>query len=92
MGRYLYLLISLAAVSLLGQAAGQTTSASPTDAQVHDKVSTLLRQMTLDEKIAQLSQVPGFPAPEFQENSSKSMEEVLKQVGAGSVLWVPDPK
>jgi beta-glucosidase len=93
MGRYLYLLISLAAVSLLGQAAGQTALAnSPTDAQVRDKVNSLLQQMTLDEKIAQLSQLPGFPAPEFQENSSKPMEEVLKQVGAGSVLWVPDPK
>jgi beta-glucosidase len=68
-------------------------SASPlTDQQVRDKASALLRQMTLDEKIAQLSQLPGFPAPEFRENSSQTMEEILKKVGAGSVLWVSDPK
>jgi len=48
--------------------------------------------MTLDEKIAQLSQLPGFPVPEFKENVSKTLEEILKQVGAGSVLWVSDPK
>jgi beta-glucosidase len=49
--------------------------------------------MTLDEKIAQLSQLPGFAAPEFKENSGGlTMEEVLKQKGAGSILWVSDPK
>ncbi len=91
---WMYVLIALLATAVqLGQAAGQTSSAnSLTDAQVRDKATNLLRQMTLDEKIAQLSQLPGFPAPEFKENVSKTMEEVLKQVGAGSVLWVPDPK
>ena len=48
--------------------------------------------MTLDEKIAQLSQLPGFPAPEFTENVKQPMEEILKQFGAGSILWVSDPK
>ena len=69
------------------QAASQNNSA----AQVHDRAAALLRQMTLDEKIAQLSQLPGLPAPEFKENISQPMEEVLKQNGAGSILWVPDP-
>src|SRR5258707_5024410 len=93
MGWCLYLLISLAAVSLRGQASGQTTSTNPlTDTQVRDKVISLLGQMTLDEKIAQLSQLPGFPLPEFKENVNQTLEEVLKQVGAGSVLWVSDPK
>ena len=53
-----------------GQGAGQTSSSSlpssPTDQRVRDKANSLLRQMTLDEKIAQLSQLPGFPAPEFR--------------------------
>ena len=85
--------IALAVIGQLGQAAGQTALPnSLTDAQVRDKVSNLLRQMTLDEKIAQLSQLPGFPVPEFKENVSKPLEEILKQVGAGSVLWVSDPK
>jgi beta-glucosidase len=90
---WIYILMALAAIGPLGQAAGQTASAnSPSDAQVRDQVSNLLRQMTLDEKIAQLSQLPGFPVPEFKENVNKTLEEILKQVGAGSVLWVSDPK
>ena len=90
---WIHTLIALAAVGQLGQAAGQTPSANTlTDTQVRDKASNLLRQMTLDEKIAQLSQLPGFPVPEFKENVTKTLEEILKQVGAGSVLWVSDPK
>jgi len=89
----MYFSIALAVIGQVGQASGQTASAnSLTDAQVRDKASNLLRQMTLDEKIAQLSQLPGFPVPEFKENVSKPLEEILKQVGAGSVLWVSDPK
>jgi beta-glucosidase len=88
-----FLITLLATVAHLGQAAGQTAPAtSLTDQQVRDKANNLLQQMTLDEKIAQLSQLPGFPLPEFKENVSKTLEEVLKQVGAGSILWVPDPK
>src|ERR1700678_1790757 len=75
-----------------GQVTGQTPSSSLTDQQVRDKASSLLRQMTLEEKIAQLSQLPGIPAPEFRENVKQPMEDVLKQFGAGSILWVSDPK
>jgi beta-glucosidase len=79
-----------------GQGAGQTSSSSlpssPTDQRVREKANSLLRQMTLDEKIAQLSQLPGIPAPEFRENVKQPMEDVLKQFGAGSILWVSDPK
>jgi beta-glucosidase len=79
-----------------GQVAGQTSSSSlpssPTDQRVREKANSLLRQMTLDEKIAQLSQLPGIPAPEFRENVKQPMEDVLKQFGAGSILWVSDPK
>jgi beta-glucosidase len=54
--------------------------------------SDLLRQMTLEEKIAQLSQLPGLPLPEFKEATGATAEEMLRKYGAGSVLWVPDPK
>ena len=69
-----------------------TAQSSLTEAQIHDKAASLLQQMTLEEKAAQLSQLPGIPAQEFVENAGKPPEEVLKQFGAGSILWVSDPK
>jgi beta-glucosidase len=63
-----------------------------TEAQIRDKATSLLQQMTLAEKIAQLSQLPGTDSNEFKENVKQPMEEILKQVGAGSVLWISDPK
>jgi len=47
--------------------------------------------MTLEEKIAQLAQLPGFPIPEFKEQAGEP-EEIARKYGAGSVLWVSDPK
>jgi len=47
--------------------------------------------MTLEEKVAQLSQLPGFPIPEFKEQVG-APEEIARKYGAGSVLWVSDPK
>src|SRR5437660_10355381 len=60
-------------------------------AQASPNAQDLLRQMTLEEKIAQLSQLPGMPIPEFKEQVG-SMEDVIRKYGAGSVLWVSDPK
>ena len=60
-------------------------------AQAHPSAQNLLQQMTLEEKIAQLSQLPGMPIPEFKEQVG-SMEDVIRKYGAGSVLWVSDPK
>jgi len=62
------------------------------DARVRDKASSLLRQMTLDEKIAQLSQLPGRPFPGVGEIGNTPPEEIIRKSGAGSVLWVSDPK
>src|SRR5579883_3489756 len=52
-----------------------------TEEQVTAKARALLGKMTLEEKVAQLSQLPGFPVPEFQQllglsrnRSSGSME------------------
>jgi beta-glucosidase len=86
-----------------GQAGGQAKSShtgpayadsahSLTDAQVRDKANNLLRQMTLDEKIAQLSQLPGRPYPGVGEIGNTPPEEIIRQFGAGSVLWATDPK
>lgn len=60
-------------------------------AQTHPKAHDLLRQMTLEEKIAQLARLPGIPIPEFNEQVGEP-EEVARKYGAGSVLWVSDPK
>ncbi|HEY4899465.1 MAG TPA: glycoside hydrolase family 3 N-terminal domain-containing protein, partial [Terriglobales bacterium] len=72
---------------------GQTTPASSlTDAQVSQKANDLVGQMTLQEKVAQLSQLPGFPIPEFMQTVGQPLEGLIKQYGTGSVLWVSDPK
>src|SRR5207237_5931785 len=53
----------------------------------------LLRKMTLDEKIAQLSQLPGQDlVPGFKENVPETIEQIIQRRGAGSVLWISDPK
>ncbi|HYM75175.1 MAG TPA: beta-glucosidase BglX [Candidatus Dormibacteraeota bacterium] len=60
-------------------------------AQSRPNAKDLLRQMTLEEKVAQLSQLPGFPIPEFIRQAGIP-EDVIRKYGAGSVLWVSDPK
>ena len=60
-------------------------------AQTHPNAKDLLRQMTLEEKVAQLSQIPGFPIHEFVEQMGMP-EDAVRKYGAGSVLWVSDPK
>ena len=60
----------------------------PTEAQVKARVDALLARMSLDEKIGQLNQagalalVPGAP----------KVEDVVRQGGAGSVLWLNETK
>jgi len=61
-------------------------------AQTAPNAADLLRQMTLEEKVAQLSQLPGFPVPEFMQQVGAPPEEIARRYGAGSVLWVSDPK
>jgi len=62
-------------------------------AKVRARADGLLKQMTLDEKIAQLVQLPGFPVPQFAKNADgQKMEQIIETRGTGSVLWVPDPK
>ena len=61
-------------------------------AQSHPKAADLLKQMTLEEKVAQLSQLPGFPIGEWAEQVGTQPQDVIRKYGAGSVLWVSDPK
>lgn len=66
-------------------------AAQPLLAQSRPDAKALLGEMTLEEKVAQLSQMPGFPLPEFV-NQVGAVEDVIRKYGAGSVLWVSDPK
>ncbi len=59
----------------------------PTEAETAARVEALLKQMSLEEKVGQLTQIGGadfFPGPK--------PEEVVRKGGAGSVLWLNDTK
>ncbi|HRF49666.1 MAG TPA: glycoside hydrolase family 3 N-terminal domain-containing protein, partial [Anaerolineales bacterium] len=59
----------------------------PTEAEVTARVDALLGKLSLVDKIGQLNQAGGLalvPGPK--------PEDVLRKGGAGSVLWVNDPK
>jgi beta-glucosidase len=56
------------------------------DAQVAERVESLLRQMTLDEKIGQVTQI----GPDPIEPNAPQPEELIRQGRAGSVLWTID--
>ncbi|HKT46890.1 MAG TPA: glycoside hydrolase family 3 N-terminal domain-containing protein, partial [Candidatus Acidoferrales bacterium] len=79
-------------VGVLLACAAVLPALAQSEAQVAARARTLLQKMTLDEKIAQLSQLPGFPNPEFQKQVGLSPQDVVRKYGAGSVLWVSDPK
>lgn len=54
---------------------------------VNERVEALLGRMSLEEKIGQLAQIAGadfMPGPKA--------EEIIRQRGAGSVLWLNNPK
>jgi beta-glucosidase len=70
--------------SLVG--ADAQTARPLTDRQVQEKTDALLARMTLDEKIGQLTQIPGGIFPDAKP------EEVVRKGGAGSVLWLNDTK
>ncbi len=66
--------------------AGMGASAPP-EAEIAERVETLLERMSLSEKVGQLTQIGGadfVPGPR--------PEEVIRRGGAGSVLWLNDTK
>jgi len=88
----LFLVLVFVGIGVSLPAVGQTGASASTEAQVRERASQLLRQMTIEEKVAQLSQLPGFPAPEFMQTVQRPPEEILRRYGAGSILWVTLPK
>jgi beta-glucosidase len=64
-----------------------TASSVPSDAEVTARVEALLAQMSLAEKVGQLTQVGGadfIPGPK--------PEDIIRRGGAGSVLWLNDTR
>jgi len=78
--------------TILFQPAHLAAQSSLNDSQIRDKATSLLRQMTVEEKVAQLAQLPGMDIPDSSENEKRPLQEILKQNGAGSILWISDPK
>ncbi len=64
----------------------QPAPAPLTEKQVSAKVDALLAQMTLEEKVGQLTQIAGGLFP------GAKPEETLRKGGAGSILWLNDTK
>lgn len=70
------------------QPVGAQGAGSPlSEAQVKAKVEALLGQMTLEEKIGQLTQIAGGAFP-----PGAKAEETVRAGGAGSVLWVDNKR
>jgi beta-glucosidase len=91
----LSLTLTFAAAATSRAQSHEATKPNPAipEAKVKSRANDLLKQMTLDEKIAQLAQLPGFPVPQFDANSDGlKVEQIIEQRGAGSMLWVSDPK
>src|SRR5215212_9606425 len=72
----------------MAQMKDSTAAASrPSDDEVATRVEQLLGQMGLAEKIGQLTQIGGADW-----NTGPAPEEVIREGGAGSVLWLNDTK
>jgi len=63
---------------------GQTPSAKPNEEAIRQRVDTLLKQMTLEEKIGQLSQLFTFEPPD-------DLDDQVAKGKLGSLLFVTDP-
>jgi beta-glucosidase len=61
------------------------TSASPDEQAVHQRVESLLKQMTTEEKLGQLNQLFAFGPP-------SEFEEKIASGNLGSLLFVTDPE
>ncbi len=75
--------LALAALAGLATMAAAQTAAPPNDQQVAARVEGLLKQMTVDEKVGQLVQLPGAYVPD-----ANQLEDRLRKGMGGSVLWV----
>ena len=64
-----------------------TYASIPSDADVAARVEALLGQMSLAEKVGQLTQIGGA-----EWNTGPAPEDVIRKGGAGSVLWLNNTK
>ena len=78
------ILLFVIALAIPFSSFAQTSPAPPDEKAVRQRVDALLKQMTLEEKIGQLTQLFDFP-----QSKTAIDEEVLK--GVGSLLFVTDP-
>jgi beta-glucosidase len=65
----------------------ETTATSAADAQVAERVEALLARLSLAEKVGQLVQIGGA-----EWSQGPKPEDVIRQGGAGSVLWLNDTR
>ena len=91
------LALLIGAVASAGRAQShEATKPNPAipESKVKSRANDLLKQMTLDEKIAQLAQLPGFPVPQFEPNSDglKPSSESSSSAAPVRCSWVSDPK
>ena len=78
--------VLIGAISLPSSAAPAAAPAQ--DSEINRKVKDLLRQMTIEEKVGQLSQIGGIAfIPD-----KISIDERVRRGHAGSILWLSDPK
>jgi beta-glucosidase len=71
----------------LSLAAAQTAALTAADA--HQRAETLLKQMTVDEKVGQLNQVSGIVDAKAVNDRP---DDLIAQGKVGSVLWITDVK
>ncbi|HQK13454.1 MAG TPA: beta-glucosidase BglX [Anaerolineae bacterium] len=65
----------------------ENTGNIPSESEIAARVEVLLGKMSLAEKIGQLTQIGGLPFL-----PGPKPEEIIRQGGAGSVLWINDTK
>ena len=65
----------------------ETAVSPPANTNVTQRVNALLAQMSLSEKVAQLAQIGGADW-----NQGPKPEEIIRERGAGSILWLNDTK
>ncbi len=80
------LILALTAQFAAGSGNGQPVPFSP---EARQRAEALLKQMTVEEKVGQLTQAPGVQLPGL---SSSKPDDIIAQGKAGSVLWLTDVK
>jgi beta-glucosidase len=81
------LLVPLVLLAFSGRLEAQTATTPPSDA--HRRAETLLKQMTLEEKVGQLNQSAGVALPGI---SGDKPDALITAGKVGSVLWLTDVK